>query len=647
MRAYTGRIKNSLGALAHNLEYCSLRISKWRKLDRSQVMIDSRAHLFLLTLLILALVWIAAAGTNADSIWYDEYLSLRYSGALNDGPSTIPGTIDRILDRSKGQVPFYYIVLSVWGNIAGWSAFSARVLSLSFGLLSVAWIYRLGADLHSSRAGFFSALLLAGSAFFIYYLHEIRAYSLLVLELVILLSLYLRILRGGKSRLLQGSFVFVTVAMLHSHAFMAPIALAFGLYHFIYIPKTPAWEQVVHLALVCGVLYIPWAWYTFDYVVGRSLPEDPTFFRTNAALIFSLLSAFSNGIWVFLLLPVYSIRVAKRDRLLRLLWVLAICYLTVLLSLHQVTHSLSQIRYFAPLLPLFALLGGITCSFWVRYKSVLYSALVVWCVSGFLLSPNFGKTHYLESEYSIFHIDFPFRQVTAEIRSDAYENDAVIFGFSHHRWALEGVISYYLKGFPARYTIGEMLSAEDKERVDSVQLNHFLGAAGRVYFVDDRTMESSDYLLQILSVLSGRYFDCGRLWHSEQASIHKYARTKAWCGPSAPPLFRFGSEAALVDFVHEATADGHHFYSTWSSQLPAETFSFSLRFWDSRGSLIHQIDNGVPVGEFNYRIDHVPLAIFPPGETVRVDGVIYNWRTGERLRTTASADIFELGTINT
>ena len=578
-------------------------------------MADSRAHFFLLVPLFLALVWIAAAGSNADSIWYDEYLSLHYSGALEGGASTVLSTIDRILDRSKGQVPFYYILLSVWGNIAGWSAFAARMLSVLFGVLAVAWIYRLGTDLHSSRAGFCSALLLAGSAFFIYYLHEIRTYSLLVLEIVIVLSLYLRILKGGKPRLLHGGFVVVTVATLHSHVFMAPIVLVIGLYHCICIPRTPAWKHVIYLLLICGVLYLPWTWYTFGHVISRGPQENPAFSRTNVALIFSLSGAISNGLWVYLLLPVYSLRVAKKHKLLRLLWMLAICYITVMFCLNLVVHSLNQIRYFIPLLPLFALLGGISCASWVRYRSVLRLALAVWWISGTLQSSDFGKVLFLESEYSLFHIGFPFRQVTAEIRRDAVDNDAVIFGFSHHSWALEGLLGYYMKGFPARFTIGELLSAEDGGRVDDAKLNHFLGAAGRVYYSDDHTIASSRYSSHILSVLADRYFHCGRLWHSEQASVHKYARIEALCRPTAPPKFRFGSAAELVDFVHEATADGHHFYSTWSAQLPAETYSFGLRFWDSRGSLIYQIDRAVPVGEFNYRIDQVPLAILPPDET--------------------------------
>lgn len=608
-------------------------------------MIGSRAHLFLLIPLFLALVWIAAVGTNADSIWYDEYLSFYYSGALNDGPSTIPGTIDRVLHRSKGQVPFYYIVLSVWGNIAGWSVFTARVLSLSFGLLAVAWTYRLGADLHSSRAGFYAALLLAGSAFFIYYLHEIRGYSLLVLELLIVLALYLRILRGRKSRLLQGGFVCVTVAMLHSHAFMAPIVLAFGLYHCIAFPKTDAWKRVIYLTLVSGLLYIPWAVFIFAHVVGRSIPHDPAFFRTNVNLIISLFSALSNGLWVFLLLPVYSIRAARKDRLFRMLWVLAICYLTVMLGLNQITHSLSQVRYFAPLLPLFAVLGGITCSSWVRYKGVLYGSLVVWCISGFLQSSSFGITHYMESEYRVFHLDYPFKQISEVVRRSAGKSDAVAFEFPHHSWALRGVIDYYMDGSDARYVLTDLLGNDEEPAEKRRLFGDFLGGAGRVYFVSDRTMGPSEFMAGYQRALSERYIYCGSLWDDEWAAIDQYAQITALCAPSAKPLVVFEDGLELLDFVHEISDQGHVFFSVWSSPLPADTYSFSLRVWDAAGNLVHQADREMPTGDFIYSIDEIPVSTLPHGQAARVEGVIYQWRTGDRLRTANGADVFALGVV--
>ena len=609
-------------------------------------MIDSRAHLFLLIPLFLALVWIAAVGSNADSIWYDEYLSLRYSGALNEGPSTIPGTIDRILERSKGQLPFYYIMLSVWGNIAGWTAFSARMLSLIFGLLAVAWIYRLGTDIHSYRAGFYSALLLAGSAFFIYYLHEIRAYSLLLLELVTALSLYLRILRGRKSRLLQGGFVAVAVATLHSHAFMAPIAMAFGLYHIICIPKSRAWKQVIYLILICGLLYIPWALYTLNFAVGRSLPANPAFFRTNVALIFSLLSAFSNGLWVFLLLPLYALKGARQDRLIRLLWVLAISYLTVMLGLNHATHSLSQIRYYIPLLPLFALLSGITCSSWVRYRKALKLALVVWCISGIIQSSSFGKTHYIESEYSVFHLGYPFKQISEVVRRSAVKNDAVAFEFPHHSWALRGVIDYYMEGSDARYVLTDLLGSDGDPAEKRRLFGDFLGGAGRVYLVVDRAVAPSEFAANYQRTLSDGYVYCGSLWDDKWATIDQYAQIKALCAPPEKPLVVFDGGLRLLDFVRARSDEGHVFYSIWSSSLRADTYSFSLRVWDAAGNLLHQADREMPSGDFVYRIDELSESTLPYGQSARVEGVIYQWRTGDRLRTVDGADVIPLAAID-
>ena len=73
---------------------------------------------------------------------------------LTESPSAPLDVANRIVQYESGQAPFYYVLLSAWGSLAGWSEFSARMLSLLAGVLAVAWVYRLAADMHSINAGF-------------------------------------------------------------------------------------------------------------------------------------------------------------------------------------------------------------------------------------------------------------------------------------------------------------------------------------------------------------------------------------------------------------------------------------------------------------------------------------------------------------
>ena len=73
------------------------------------------------------------------------------------------------------------ILLAIWGRIVGWSEVAVRALSLFFGMLTLAWVYRTGRDLLAPRAGLFAALLLSASVFFLAYMIHARAFTLIAL----------------------------------------------------------------------------------------------------------------------------------------------------------------------------------------------------------------------------------------------------------------------------------------------------------------------------------------------------------------------------------------------------------------------------------------------------------------------------------
>ena len=171
----------------------------------SRLTLRSR-HMGILIVIILAMSCVGITGIGADSIWLDEYLSLYYAGGMADETINAVDVVSRIVERESGQSPIYYVLLSIWGKLAGFSVFSARYFSLLCGLMSLAWVYRLGTDLYSPFAGLCAAIILGGSAFFGIYLHEIRVYTLFVLEILLVIWLYWRVLYGKASWLLSSAF---------------------------------------------------------------------------------------------------------------------------------------------------------------------------------------------------------------------------------------------------------------------------------------------------------------------------------------------------------------------------------------------------------------------------------------------------------
>jgi len=71
---------------------------------------------------------------GADSLWYDETVSLLLARA----------DLSELIRHTAGDIhpPLYYLLLHFWGQFAGWSEFSAAFLSLWFGVLLIALVYR-------------------------------------------------------------------------------------------------------------------------------------------------------------------------------------------------------------------------------------------------------------------------------------------------------------------------------------------------------------------------------------------------------------------------------------------------------------------------------------------------------------------------
>lgn len=121
---------------------------------------------------------------GAASLWYDETVSLYL--AQSD--------IAELIRHTAGDIhpPLYYLLLHFWGRVAGWSEFSMAFLSLWFGMLLIALVYRVarewmpsslrpspnGRGVGGAGIGTLAALLVAISPYNIWYSQEVRMYTL-------------------------------------------------------------------------------------------------------------------------------------------------------------------------------------------------------------------------------------------------------------------------------------------------------------------------------------------------------------------------------------------------------------------------------------------------------------------------------------
>ncbi|MCI0476458.1 MAG: glycosyltransferase family 39 protein, partial [Anaerolineales bacterium] len=73
--------------------------------------------------------------------------------------------------------PLHYWMLHIWNFVAGTTVFAGRFLSLAFGVLTIALIYRIGKRVGGAWIGVLAALFLATARFHIWWSQDIKNYT--------------------------------------------------------------------------------------------------------------------------------------------------------------------------------------------------------------------------------------------------------------------------------------------------------------------------------------------------------------------------------------------------------------------------------------------------------------------------------------
>lgn len=79
---------------------------------------------------------------------------------------------------SDEHPPLHYWLMNVWQSVFGTDVFTGRFLSLAFGVLLIALVYRIGRDMGGAGLGILAALFLAFARFNIWWSQDIKNYTL-------------------------------------------------------------------------------------------------------------------------------------------------------------------------------------------------------------------------------------------------------------------------------------------------------------------------------------------------------------------------------------------------------------------------------------------------------------------------------------
>jgi hypothetical protein len=621
---------------------------------------SSPLWLWLIPVLLL-MFWLGARGLDIDSIWSDELHAIStiirwpHHATETAVPMTFGDIINGLAERNPYMPPAYFFAARAWAQFTSFEPPALRALSLLYGMLTVVWTYLLGRQLFSRRVALYGAVALASSAFFIFYLHELRPYLQLAFCSVFTCWAYFRLVRTRRraSPLMWAALFAGTLALLYTQYFGALELAGLGAYHLLFVPKTRRWWQVSAVMFAAGLLFLPWIPVmlagTAEQVERGSEGLSPL------ALLSELVYYASNGSLALLALIGVG-TLTSRDRGARGLWFIILATLGVIIVLNARYQMVAagRLRYLIGLWPLLSILIGLGTARieqWVRRQATVPASLApyvgatllgAWMLLGVYNTVNPSYTSALDGVRD----NFDFQRVTRPLLAAALPGDSLI--------------TYVPEDQSTRTNqrVGEYYYGPLDDRVDNVfaetaidypQENAYRAALDEVgegrlrVWLASMTDHPSSSLSGFETFLQEQgYGICEQQVKPPDVRMSLYARSPVCCFADHAPeaVARYSDGIALVGLnpLPAAADDSLTVEMAWelAQAVPPDTYSISLQVIDANWNKVAQADDGLAAFAYTCQAITLPLADAPEGD-YRLMATVYNWKTGEQLAGTLDA----------
>jgi Dolichyl-phosphate-mannose-protein mannosyltransferase len=590
-------------------------------------------HYGWLVIVLLVTTFLAARNLNSDGLWYDEWWSLYNSGAAMFSPPLSPAEIwDRIATDDIIQPPGYPWALSAWGNLVGWTEYSGRLLSLLAGVLAVAIVYRIGASLTKKPlVGMCAALIMAGSAWHVYYMHEMRVYAVYVCCTALVLLLYIRVMNAPRPTALHYVSLALAVALLiYTHYYATLVLAALGMWHLVRFferGRDRRWMWVLLACVIGGATLLPWLDVTLRAVnMIQASERVPQTLQAHLAVIGDMLYGFAGTQVALLLLLAYFSFAFKQARTL-----FALLAVIVVLSLfaNQVL-SLNEIRYAMAVLPLMALIAGMGMVALIERRVPLMLLVALWFVSGLFAANDYDYNRVMTRTFPQ-----PFREMAWAVEPYLQADDLVI------NIAGNDLVTV-IQGQPFHHYFAELVAREEiVERIPYSSPEHYaarvaeaVGDAERVFTVQDPRYPSEEWALFEYLMQQDGFTQCATIANQQDMRIVSFVRGGAQPTPAQFDDGRISASLLGAQHVHNGVMYAWVDY-TVAHDVPTNTYSTGLHVLDANSALITQADFALPQAGRTCRLIEIPMAGVPDG-AYQLNVVVYDWRTGERLTTAQS-----------
>jgi hypothetical protein len=618
---------------------------------------------------------LASRWLTFDLLYIDEWWSIFKSGGDIYGPLSPAEIWDRIVTVDPGGMGAgYYLALGGWQTLIGSPPFAVRMFSLLLGALTIAMTYRIGTDWFSRRVGLFAAVLIASSAFFVNFMHEARAYTLVALMACLVVYTYWHTVTVSRPRWFHYAALTLALAGLaYSHYVALSMAAVIGVYHLVFVRKDRRWLVTATSMLAAAVLYIPWIGVMLE-VVRRGADDTGRQASSMAAGegIGAVAEAFSNGSPAFLVLllavgcwlfyerrqvstasgqqsraEVGRFRLSTQHFLLLLFWLTV--GLGAALSVNAAVPFLVHLRYLIFLWPALAI--GCALGIEALRRRGVPAALIagVWVVFGIGAShtPDFMRAQFGE----IYRA--PAAGVNAAVallEGLARDDDLVLYhimqpGYEQFGLFIEDYLSRTLPETVA-HAQTEFMNNAFGTRTDveyRADMQTVLANRERVWILDVPEIAETQRTRTLTDTLAENYANCGNALIRDDAVLTLYARRPEARDFRQNAPYVFGDDTTGLARMHEiSSADSPdaplNVTLGWLANGPLRngTHSVAVHVVDANGVVIAQDDYPLPAQGYGCRLSVFTELLLEGEHSIYV--TVYNPQTLEPLPADGVAD---------
>ncbi len=569
----------------------------------SSMRISDVKPLFAMTLVLLLASAIGGMALNADVIWADELSSVAHMGAFNP-PYSPQQVLQSIRDHAPDHVPLYYLLGAVWSRFVGWTPLALRYLSLLLGVAMLSCFYNYVRHAVDKRVALVAAFLLANNAFVLFYFHELRGYTLLLLLIALHSCLYWRLIRQARhSWRLWTLFAASAAAMLYSHALGLIMLAGLGITHLLVEGfSRKSTKILIGWAIGLG-LFLPY----LSTMLSDALTWGETKRATSAALLGEpLLALLANGLGV-LLLPLvlnlaYQLCSSYQRFILRQLLLSTI--LGAILMLISWAFNLiaeNRMRYFLVLWIPAIILIAYSLTALSRSDGLIAVIVLIWAVAGI----HFGQSGLIQEYATVGKRTWqypPLHKYVQFLHGKTRANDFLV-GFtesltlnenrSNYDW---GISDYYLD---AQLGIdGLFLHANLKRYRLEEDVRSILKAHPQVLLVHDPGNAPLNYA-RTLATVQDQLAPCDLLVDEPTLLVRRYAHTVMGCKREAAPIV-YDNGIRVVDRAVEFDSEAERIEALIWWDVPDEAmleqYNISLQIISSEGKNVRQTDHHLYTG---------------------------------------------------